>query len=227
MRESTSAAAALEDELRRDLYAFVRAARRPVTREESAAAVGISRKLAAFHLDKLVDRGLLDFHYGRPAGRSGPGAGRSSKLYEPSDLQVDVSIPERRYDVVGRLLVRAIQEAGDRESARGSAGRVAREEGLALGRRIRHDRRLRPPGRERALSIAEEVLRDEGYEPYRDARGEVRLFNCPFHVLAREAPELVCMMNHAFIEGMVRGLGNDTLEVSLEPTPGACCVALR
>jgi predicted ArsR family transcriptional regulator len=53
------AVAALDDELRRGMYAFIRKARRPVTREEAAASVGISRKLAAFHLDKLVEVGLL------------------------------------------------------------------------------------------------------------------------------------------------------------------------
>nr|WP_221464375.1 hypothetical protein [Actinophytocola algeriensis] len=31
------------------MYTFIRTASRPVTRDEAAAAVGISRKLAAFH----------------------------------------------------------------------------------------------------------------------------------------------------------------------------------
>ena len=52
------AVAALDDEFRRGMYAFIRKARRPVTREEAAASVGISRKLAAFHLDKLVEADL-------------------------------------------------------------------------------------------------------------------------------------------------------------------------
>jgi predicted ArsR family transcriptional regulator len=225
--EGTSTAAVLEDDLRRRLYLFVRSARRPVSREEAAAAAGISRKLAAFHLDKLVERGLLRFEYGRPPGRGGgPGAGRTSKLYEPSEVQVEISVPERHYDFVGGLLVRAIRDEGPGESAREAAARVAREEGRSLGEKTRRELRLRPPGRERALSVTEDVLRDSGYEPYRQEDGAIRLYNCPFHVLARQAPNLVCAMNHAFIDGLVRGLGNETVEVALEPTPGECCVVL-
>ncbi|MGH2655174.1 MAG: helix-turn-helix transcriptional regulator [Actinomycetota bacterium] len=225
--ETTGAAAALEDDLRRRLYLFVRSARRPVSREEAAASAGISRKLAAFHLDKLLERGLLRFEYGRPSGRGGPGAGRTSKLYEPSELEIDISIPERHYDFVGGLLVRAIKDERSDESARESATRVARDEGVSLGEKVRRELGLRPPGKERALSVTEDVLRDAGYEPYRQQGQGIRLYNCPFHVLARQAPELVCAMNRAFIDGLVRGLGNETVEVALEPTPGECCVVLR
>jgi predicted ArsR family transcriptional regulator len=225
--ETTSAAAALDDDLRRKLYLFVRSARRPVSRDEAAASAGISRKLAAFHLDKLVERGLLRFEYGRPSGRGGPGAGRTSKLYEPSELEIDISIPERHYDFVGGLLVRAIKDERSDESARESATRVARDEGVPLGEKVRRELGLRPPGKERALSVTEDVLRDAGYEPYRQEGGAIRLYNCPFHVLARQAPELVCAMNRAFVDGLVRGLGNETVEVALEPKPGECCVVLR
>jgi predicted ArsR family transcriptional regulator len=225
--ETTSAAAALDDDLRRRLYLFVRSARRPVSRDEAAASAGISRKLAAFHLDKLVERGLLRFEYGRPSGRGGPGAGRTSKLYEPSELEIDISIPERHYDFVGGLLVRAIKDERSDESARESATRVARDEGVPLGEKVRRELGLRPPGKERALSVTEDVLRDAGYEPYRQEGGAIRLYNCPFHVLARQAPELVCAMNRAFVDGLVRGLGNETVEVALEPKPGECCVVLR
>lgn len=222
-----AAAAALEDDLRRSLYLFVRSARRPVSREEAAASAGISRKLAAFHLDKLVERGLLRFEYGRPSGRSGPGAGRTSKLYEPSDAQIELSIPERHYDFVGGLLLRAVRDESAGETARDAARRVAHEEGLSVGGKVRRELRIHPPGRERALSITEDILRESGYEPYRQEGGGIRLHNCPFHVLAREAPDVVCAMNRAFIDGLVRGLGNETLEVALEPTPGECCVVVR
>src|SRR5919112_4495428 len=104
------AVAALDAPPRQRIYALVRSQGRPVSRDEVAGGVGISRKLAAFHLDKLLERGLLTAHYARPPGRSGPGAGRTSKMYEPSDLQVEVSIPERRYDLVGELLVDAVED---------------------------------------------------------------------------------------------------------------------
>lgn len=218
--------AALDDNLRRRIYLFVRATGRPVTREEVAVEVGISRKLAAFHLDKLLDRGLLAAHYARPPGRSGPGAGRSSKMYQPSDLELEVSIPERRYDVVGELLVEAIEQPALGESAREAAIRIAGERGGKLGESIRRRESLRPPGGERALSVAAAALEEFGFEPFRNSEGEVALRNCPFRTLAVQAPDLVCEMNRSFIEGVVRGLGNTTVHAVLTRTPDACCVSL-
>jgi predicted ArsR family transcriptional regulator len=91
--QALSAVAVLADDLRRRMYEFIRRADGPVTRDEAAAAVGISRKLAAFHLDKLVDAGLLEAGFARPAGLRR--AGRASKVYAPADVDVQVSIPPR------------------------------------------------------------------------------------------------------------------------------------
>ena len=225
-REATAAVGALEDDLRRRMYLFIRSEGRPVSRDEAAAHVGISRKLAAFHLDKLQERGLLVSHYARPPGRSGRGAGRSSKLYQPSDLEVDLSIPERRYDIVGDIVVAALAEESP-EPARDVAKRIAFDRGRSLGEEVRSELKLRPPGGERALTVAERTLAEYGFEPYRDDDGTVSLRNCPFHTLARKAPELVCGLNREFIDGMLRGLGNESIDAALEPTPGECCVKLR
>ena len=218
--------AALHEPVRRRLYQVVRGSGHPVSREEAAAETGISKGLAAFHLDKLVERGLLTFSYARPDGRSGPGAGRPSKLYEPSEQEVSASIPTRRYDVMGKLLVESILADPDNRSRPEVAETVAAREGRSIGQEIRKELRLRPPGSERALATATEILRDRGYEPYA-ADGGLRLRNCPFHELARQAPGLICRMNRAFIEGIIRGLGNESLAAALEPTSGECCVVLR
>jgi|SRR5919108_837936 predicted ArsR family transcriptional regulator len=218
---------ALEDEVRRRMYLFIRDRGRPVSREDAARAVGISRKLAAFHLDKLVDKGLLKAHYARPPGRTGPGAGRPAKLYEPSDLEIEVSIPERHYDLVGHILVGAVANRSSEESPAEAALRHATETGESLGREVRRARGLHPAGAERALSVAGEVLGQHGFEPCQAPDGEVTLRNCPFHALAQEAPELVCGINRAFVDGLLRGLGNKNVEAALEPEPGRCCVKLR
>lgn len=226
--EATARLASLDDDVRRRLYLFIRGRERPVSRDEAAEHVGISRKLAAFHLDKLLDRGLLKAHYARPAGRSGPGAGRSSKLYEPSDLEISVSIPQRRYAFLGELLVAAIEEGTPTEPIRDAAGRVAAARGMELGEEVRRERRLRPPGPERTLSVAREVLEGFGFEPIRREDGSLLLRNCPFSDLALRAPDLVCGMNRAFVGGFLAGLRNaGTVEASLEPEPGRCCVVLR
>lgn len=219
--------AVLEDELRLRIYRFIRRLRRAATREEVADATGISRRLAAFHLEKLLEEGLLRSHYARPPGRGGPGAGRSAKYYEPSDVELSVSIPDRHYDLAGSLLVDAINNANPKETARGSALRVSAEKGRELGERSRHERRLGRPGPERTMSVAQELLEDYGYEPYRDGKTTVALRNCPFHALAQQAPDLVCSMNRSFIDGMLRGLGNTSVEAVLECKAGDCCVTLR
>ncbi|HEX7246468.1 MAG TPA: helix-turn-helix domain-containing protein [Actinomycetota bacterium] len=224
--KDAAAVAALDDALRRRMYLEIRARRRPVSREEVAEAVGVSRKLAAFHLDKLVDRGLLVASYARPPGRGGRGAGRSAKYYEPSDRQVDVSIPERTYDVMGAILARAIEREGPDETARVAAERFARELGEEIGQAERERRHLPPPGAERAISVTTEVLSDRGYEPYTDERA-VRLRSCPFHELAEQSRDLVCGLNRELVQGIVSGLGNETLDVALAPVPDECCVQLR
>ncbi len=219
------AIAALDDDLRWGMYEFIRAARRPVTRDEAAAAVGISRKLAAFHLDKLVDAGALSARY-QPAGAIRR-VGRAPKVYEPSAMDITVSIPRRRHDVLAGILVDALA-AGERgENARDAAQRIARERGEQIGAA---ERELARPGRlgaERALSLAGKVLAERGYEPSRESPACLRLRNCPFHPLTASAPELVCGLNHAFLRGMVDGLQASTVHAVLDPRPGECCVELR
>src|SRR5688572_17059523 len=131
--DAAEAISLLGDDLRRRLYRFARSSIAPVTRDEVATHAGISRKLAAFHLDRMVDAGLLTASYARPAGRGGPGAGRSAKHYAPSDLQVEISLPERHYDLAGSLLVEAIIGSRSDETSPEAALRVARDRGRGLG----------------------------------------------------------------------------------------------
>jgi predicted ArsR family transcriptional regulator len=227
LRRSIDTLGILDDDIRRSLYLYVRNEARPITRDEAANDVGMSVKLAAFHLDKLEKAGLLSSHYARKPGRSGPGAGRSSKFYATSDVEIDISIPERSYDFVGEILVAAIASDKEGLKSREVALEIADRRGREIGGEIRRELGLRRPGRDRALDIAEERLEQLGYEPYRSDKKTVSLRNCPFHRLARQAPELVCGINQAFVNGLLRGLGNEAVEASLEPTPGQCCVKLR
>lgn len=227
LEANAAALAVLDDPLRRRIFLYVRAKGSPASREEVAEEAGISRKLAAFHLDKLAGKGLLDHHYARPAGRGGPGAGRPAKVYEPSDLAIEVSVPERHYELAGRLLLAGIVNQPPGGSARESAGAAASQEGKELGRQVRTDRHLGRPGPERTLAAAEQVLAEQGFEPFRPSPKVVALRNCPFHELAELEPQVVCGMNHEFIRGLVRGMGNESVEVVLDPEPGQCCVKLR
>src|SRR4051794_14547108 len=79
-----AAVAALAEPTRRRLYEYVVRRPHPVSRDDVAGALGVPRPTAAFHLDRLVSDGLLDVHYERRTGRTGPGAGRPAKLYRRS-----------------------------------------------------------------------------------------------------------------------------------------------
>jgi predicted ArsR family transcriptional regulator len=220
------AIAALGERARRALYEYVVSQPEPVSRDQAAQAVGIGRPLAAFHLDRLVHEGLLQPSYRRLGGRSGPGAGRPSKLYQRASTDVSVSLPQREYELAARLLARAMA-ATPVEQPREALDEAAHELGESIGREAR-ERCGRRPGRRRIREAALSLLRDRGFEPYFDAEGVVRLRNCPFHALAAEQPELVCGMNLSLIRGMTDGLGDEAGgEVILDPAPPLCCVALR
>ena len=127
--------AVLAEPLRRALFRFVVGQSEPVSREEAAAGTSVALHTAKFHLDKLVDDGLLDVEYRRPLGRGGPGAGRPSKLYRRSSLEVAVSVPERSYELAGRLLAQAVTVAEGEDIPISAALRRAAREGRAFTRR--------------------------------------------------------------------------------------------
>ncbi|MGW3467311.1 helix-turn-helix transcriptional regulator [Saccharopolyspora sp. NPDC000995] len=220
-----AAVAVLADGLRRGMFEFIRRARRPIGRDEAAAAVGISRKLAAFHLDKLVDAGLLCARF-EPVGGIRK-VGRTPKVYEPTDAHIGVSIPPRRPDLLADILLDAVLTEGERETAIESAMRTARERGQRLGAEERLRSRPGRLGAERALTRTEQVLTRYGFEPDRESPTCVRLRNCPFHPLTAKSPELVCGLNNAFLQGFLAGLQAPSVEAALDPRPGECCVALR
>jgi predicted ArsR family transcriptional regulator len=219
-----TAAAILADDLRRRMYAFIRRADGPVSRDDAAAAAGISRKLAAFHLDKLVEAGLLRASYARPTGLPRPG--RTPKVYLPADIDVQVSIPQREHAALAGILIDAITSRAPAEDARHAALRVATERGRTLGAAERD--RIRPGrlGAERALTYAIGMLERYGFEPARAEPTRVWLRNCPFQPLAAHSPDLVCGINQAFLAGFLDGLGASALTAVLVPRPDGCCVEL-
>ena len=221
------AIAALDDESRSGMYAFIRAARRPVTRDEAAAAVGISRKLAAFHLDKLVDAGVLQADYQPASGIRK--AGRAPKVYRPVDTDLRISIPSRNPDLLADILLDAVLAADHPDSgdAQHAALRAARERGHQIGADERERTRPGRLGAERALTLTETVLHRHGFEPDRTSATCMRLGACPFHPLASRAPDMVCGINHAFLTGMLDGLEARTVEAVLDPGAGECCVEMR
>jgi predicted ArsR family transcriptional regulator len=225
--DQVAGVAALNDPVRRALYRFVASSAEAVSREQAANAVGAQRALAAFHLDKLADEGLLDVEFKRLTGRTGPGAGRPAKLYRRSARQIDLTLPQREYDLAGLLLAGAIDAAE-------TSGETVRAElersSFALGRAMGEEAHARvgpgaPVTEQREAFLA--VLREHGFEPRLEGR-DVVLANCPFHALAQRFTALVCGMNLHLLEGLRSALdvGDGELQPRLEPEPGQCCVKL-
>ncbi len=213
----------LDDPVRRRLYEVVTRQPGPVGRDEAAAAAGVGRALAVYHLDKLVESGLLAATYQRPAGRTGPGAGRPAKLYTRADREFAVTVPPRSYELAARLLVQAV-EADTSGQSRAALGRP--RGGLARNWPEASSGRDELGRDDMAGGDVEGVLARQGYEPCRGGDGVIRLRNCPFHQLAERHREVVCGMNLTLVEGLVEGLGADGWHPVLDPRPGYCCVAL-
>jgi predicted ArsR family transcriptional regulator len=211
-RERLSALSSLGDENRRRLYEYVSSIGTATGRDEAAAALGMPRSTASFHLDRLVRDGLLGVEFRKPAGRGGPGSGRPAKLYVPLFAEIGVSVPERSYDLAGDVLAAALGSAMEGGgAAREALLRTARAKGAETG----------SGGREFL-----EVLAGHGYQPEADDDGGHALLNCPFHKLSRSHPEVVCAMNGAFLAGVADACGIDGKRIAGDERPGHCCARI-
>lgn len=218
--EDIDAIAALQDPVRRRLYEYVAAQGREVGRNEAAEAAGVARTLAAHHLDRLAEAGLLESGSRRLTGRSGPGAGRPAKVYTRARAERSVSLPARDYRTAAELLAEAAEQAGlDDELCA-----AARRRGEALRGSAA------PCG---GLEQAVEMLAARGYEPHLEgaegatgaAARVVRMRNCPFHAVAERFPPLVCGMNLALLEGLLGT--NGPVHARMDARPGDCCVVVE
>lgn len=216
---------ALDQPLRHDLYCLLSDGNWR-TRDDAAAALGLPTSVVAFHLDKLLDAGVLRVRFQRLSGRSGPGAGRPSKLYALAADELAASVPERHYDLAGSLLVAAVAEsARTGTDVRDCLREVAGAAGRSLGEQVRGAVAAASTNAERCDAVAT-ALADNGYEPS-VAHEEIALANCPFHRLAEQERELICEMNLHLLTGFLEGLGPaGGLHARLDPQPGCCCVRI-
>jgi predicted ArsR family transcriptional regulator len=215
----------LADPTRRALYTYVVSCRDAVGREEAASAIGVSVSTAGFHLEKMAAEGLLDTELRRLTGRSGPGAGRPSKLYRRGRAEFTVTLPPRRYDVVGEILSTAFERVAQGGDADQSLTAAAVGQGRDLGAAARE------AGATGDVQGLVEVLTGQGYDARpadAAARPEVvELANCPFDTLARRHVDLVCGLNQHFVQGVADGLGCHGARARLAPSEGMCCVRVE
>lgn len=213
--------AALREPARRALYEYVGRQPAAVSRDQAAEALGLARPLAAFHLDRLVEVGLLTADFRRLSGRTGPGAGRPAKLYRRSRRRVALSLPYRDHALLAELLAAAMAEGGPEPDAAGPA----HETGRSLGSRARGRLRSRSsPGR--LAECVASVLESLGFEPYHAPGGELRARNCPFDPVSRRFTPVVCGVGQGLVGGIIDGVGADHLDVTREDHPDRCCVVV-
>ena len=211
--------AVLQDPVRRRLYQHVAGQREPVGRDAASAGVGVSRRLAAFHLDKLADAGLLTVSYRRLTARRGPGAGRPAKLYARAPEELAVTVPPRDYELVARIFAATVAALGD--SGTSAVAEVAQEAGRTLAAPFA----AATGDAGRGPQHVDALLTALGYEPYA-ADEATRLRNCPFHRVAEEHRQLVCTANLHLLRGLTEQLAPNMV-ATLDPTPGQCCVRLQ
>lgn len=217
-----SSVALLEEPNRRRLYDLIAHVGEAVGRDEAAAALGITRELAAFHLDRLVQAGLLTTEFRRLSGRTGPGAGRPAKLYRRTEGDVIVTLPTRNYDLAADVMAEALERLG--AAGAHALEPVARDRGLAEAHRLSATIEATSEGSESfGQAVLVEALAGAGYEPETRADGSVMLRNCPYDALAIDHRGLTCDMSAAWAEGLVDGLASP-MTVELAPEPGRCCV---
>lgn len=181
-------------------------------RDEAATAVRLPRTTAAFHLDRLVEAGVLVVEFSKLNGRTGPGSGRPSKLYRQASSEVSVAVPERHYDLMGDVLAASIEAADQsgssiRESLTATARRHGRDLGAAAGSLTR-------------------VLETTGYVPEDAGDGTKILTNCPFHRLAASHTDIICRANLALLEGVAEGANDRSCDILFDPSEGRCCVRI-
>ena len=172
----------------------------------------MARSTVSFHLDRLVQDGLLAVEFHKPAGRTGPGSGRPAKMYRTVGSEIGASVPDRNYDLAGELMAAAIEAsqadgAPVAESLRAAAFRKGRELAEAAG-------------------DLEEFLTESGYQPEHDGEGGYLLPNCPFHRLSRAHAAVVCDMNGAFLRGAAVGRGSPEERVAPAAGAGHCCARI-
>ena len=210
-RRDAAAAAVLADPIRRALYDWIRRSPTPVTTDQAAASLGLARSTAGFHLDRLVRDGALTVEHRKAEGRAGPGSGRPAKFYAPATSELSVSLPPRDYELVGDLLASGVEAALEQGRP---VDEALRDVAWARGRQL---------GAE--AGSLEAALRDTGYEPVRNGEG-YEFANCPFHRLARAHTGLVCGLNGALLNGVLKGCGADGMEVQGVAPPQPCCARI-
>ena len=199
--------------------------------KELADRFGLHVTTMRFHLDQLVQAGLLTATFQRRES-----AGRPRKLYAVERGSLESVSSEQSFKMLSELLVESFHtdehgrpltpdEAGARwgrrrvgqERSNAGAPEPARTAGQWLGR----------------IGHMVDLLEEWGYLPEvstsnHGRTAEVALHDCPFLSLAQENTAVVCGIHRGLIRGVLESLGEESTQVGLTPfvTPHLCVASL-
>jgi predicted ArsR family transcriptional regulator len=191
---------------------FVRGARKPVSADDAAAALGVHRSVARSRLERLLRAGLLRTSFARRSGRVGPGAGRPAKLYAAAPEAEALEFPPRRFPALVARLLDLIPAEG-REAA-------LRRAGEDFGRELAHAAGLRPAeqvedGLERACAAVRSLGFHAALERVEGDTAVISTPTCPLRPLVAERPEAAHIdrgMWAGLVEGGLRSVHAEAVE---------------
>lgn len=196
----------------------------PLGVADVAAATGLHTNTARFHLDGLVDAGLVDR---ATESREQPGRPRALYSARPGSARGG----QRSY----RLLAEILTDYLASHTARPAKEALAA--GLRWGRHLAQAPtgmrpRRRPVDAAAATRELVAMLDDVGFEP--EARTlkherQVLLRHCPFRETAIEHEEVVCAVHLGLMQGMLTELDAPITAERLDPfvEPSLCIAHLR
>jgi predicted ArsR family transcriptional regulator len=189
---------ALGDPALRSTVLLVRAAAKPLTADDVAEQQDLSRSVARWRLERLVEAGLATVSFERRSGRSGPGGGRPAKTYAAAPETRAVEFPPRHYEALVARLVEALPRRG--------RARQLDDAGYSFGLELGREARLRPAATVRAS--LERLCRGLGrlgfqaaVESVKDGEAVIVSATCPLRPVVVSDAEA-----RALDAGMWRGL---------------------
>jgi predicted ArsR family transcriptional regulator len=191
------------------LLAALRAAGRPMSVGEAAAAIGTAESTARFHLSMLVSAGLVI----RTAERRAS-AGRPSWRYAAASA-VTVAPPASPdpYERLAGVLAAQLGEGSGAAAAAREAGRRWASEAAAVAPAGDHGMDAA-----RATASVADLMDRLGFAPERPvADGELRLHACPFESVARQHRAVVCGVHLGMLEQSVAALDAGLAVAGLQP----------
>lgn len=198
----------------------LREARGPLGIAEVAQLLGIHPNTVRFHVDHLVERGLVEQV---PTSPRGPG--RPASMFR-AIRQMDPGGP-RAYRVLAEILSQGLataEEPGVEAVALGRAWGRARAGSPGKQKSVR---------RSTAVGQMVDVLDEVGFAPERDGLADgdhirIGLRHCPFLELAQSRPEVICPAHLGVMQGLAEGWRAPFTVDRLEPfaEPDLCLVHL-